>query len=119
MLGREPRPLGFWQLGHVSPHSGNESLIDEDRQEIRIREVTVVVRLFLAAHRTGFVAVGIVEARFLDHLAAAFQHLDLAINFVKDCALQKAEGIEVLGLCARAELISAGAPHRDVGVTAK
>ena len=70
----------------------------------RVREVAVVVRLFLAAHRAGLVAVRVVEARLLHDLAAALDQLDLPLDLEVDRPLDEAEGVEVLDLGAGAEL---------------
>ena len=43
-----------------------------ERQQIRVREITVVVRLLFAAHRYRLTEGGIPEARLLAHTAAEF-----------------------------------------------
>ena len=96
----------FWSgsSGSVAAHGLDERLVEHDRQQVRIGEVAVVVRLFLGAHRARLALVGVVEARFLHDLAAALEQLDLALDLVVDGLLDEAERIEVLDLGARAEL---------------
>ena len=94
------------------------SSIDERRQ-VGIGEVAVVLRVFLAAHRARLVAVGIVEARFLHDRAAVLDQLDLPAHLELDRLLHEAEAVEVLDLAARAERVAAGRAHRDVGVAAE
>ena len=94
-------------------------LVDCERQQVRIREVAIVVRFLLAAHRARLVAAGIVEARFLHDAAAALDQLDLARDLVIDRAFDEPEGIHVLDLAARAVLAPALVAHGDVRVAAE
>ena len=87
--------------------------------EIGIREVAIVVRFFLAAHRPRLFAIGIVEPRLLHDFAAAFDELDLPRGFDLDGLLDEAERVQVLELRARAELGLAAPAHRDVRVAAE
>ena len=111
--------LASGSSGSVARTRSIKSGVDLDRQQVRIREIAVVVRLFLAAHRPRFVLVGIVQTRFLHDLAAVLDHLDLPLDFEVDRLLDEAERIQVLELRARAELLLAARPHRNVGVAAK
>ena len=124
-------PLGY--AGHL--HEARKALLGQLRklllpglelfrvnvhwQEIRIREVAVVVGLFLAAHGLGDVLVRVVEARLLDHLATVQDHVFLAGNLVGNGAAHVAEGVHVLELRAGAELFLAPGSDGDVGVTAE
>ncbi len=102
------------QLRQRRAHGLDECLVERDRQQVRIREVAVVVRFFLGAQRARLALVRIVQARFLADLAAAFDDLDLARDLVVDRLLDEAERIQVLDLAARAELLlrRPGAPRR-------
>jgi hypothetical protein len=57
--------------------------------------------------------------RLLDDGPAGLEDLDLPRHLVLDGALDEAEGVEVLDLGARAELLRSGVAHRDVGIAAK
>jgi hypothetical protein len=48
------------------------------RQQVRVGEVAVVVRLFLRAHRAGLALHGVEQAGLLVDLAAVLEDLDLA-----------------------------------------
>ena len=87
-----------------------------DRQQIGIREVAIVVRFFLAAHRPRLFAVGVEEPRLLHDFAAAFDELDLPRGFDLDRFLDEPERVQVLELRARAELRLAAPAHRNVRV---
>jgi hypothetical protein len=75
------------------------------------------MRVFLAAHAPRFVAVRVVEARFLHHLAAVLDEGDLTLGFRFHHSHHEAHRIDVLRFRARAELV-AGAAHRHVHVGA-
>ena len=92
---------------------------NHQRQQVGIREIAVVLRVFLGAHGARLVLVGIVQARFLHDLAAVLEDVDLALRLELDGLLHEAERVEVLDLAARAELVVAGLAHRDVGVAAE
>ncbi len=77
------------------------------------------MRVFLAAHRARFLAVGVVQAGFLHHGAAVLDQLDLAAHFVVDGLFQEAERVQVLDLAARAERRVRAPAHRDVGIAAE
>ena len=104
VLAHEARGLLVRQLGQRRAHRLDGRVVDHERQQVRVGEVAVVVRLFLGAHRARLVLVRIVQARFLHDLAAALEQLDLALDLVVDRVLDEAERVEVLDLGARAEL---------------
>ncbi len=60
---------------------------DGHRHQVRIREIPVVVGLFLAAHGVGHTARIVPEPRFLDDLAAALKDILLALDLVFQGAL--------------------------------
>ena len=119
MIRDEARGLLVRQLRQRRPDRLDHRVVDHERQQVRIREIAVVVRLFLRAHRARLAAIRVVQARFLHDLAAALDQLDLALDLVVDRALDEAERIEVLDLGARAELLLALRPHGDVRVAAE
>ena len=67
----------------------------------------------------GFAGLDIIETRFLNHLAAGFDQLDLPLDFVLERHFQKAERIQILHFRFGAELRRAAQPHRNVGITAQ
>ena len=101
------------------PHVPNPCFIDYQGQQIRVREVAVVVSELLAAHGPCDFAVGIPQARFLHDAAARFDDFGLALDFVLNGFFHAAERVEVLDLRARAELGAADRPDGDVGITAQ
>ena len=87
------------------------------------------MRLFLAAHRPGFVAVGVIEPGFLHHCAAVFQNGDLAARLVFNGGLDEAHRVHVLDLTPRPKmaeilgglvfLVLAGPADRDIHIGAQ
>jgi hypothetical protein len=63
----------------------------DERQEIRIRKVAVVLRLLLGPHRARLVALGIEETRFLQHRLALLEQLDLTARLELDRMLHEPE----------------------------
>ncbi len=119
VLAAEARGLLVRQLRQRGAHGLDRGLVDHERQQVGIREVAVVVRFFLRAHRPRLAAVRVVQARLLHDLAAALDQLDLARDLVVDRLLDEAERVQVLDLGARAELRLALRAHRDVRVAAE
>src|SRR5919205_593986 len=68
-------------------------------------------------HRAGDAAVGIEQPRLLDHGAAAFEHIDLALRLMLDRLHHEADAVDVLGLGPRAEL-AVRLAHTDINVGA-
>jgi len=54
---------------------------DVDGQEIGLREIAVVVDLFLGTHGVGAIRGLIPQARFLGDAAAGFDDADVAVRF--------------------------------------
>src|SRR6185312_13098383 len=81
-------------------------------------KVAIVLRVFLAAHRSRLAAFGIEEPRLLDDAPAVLDHRDLAPRLVVDRLREEAEAVQVLDLAARAERL-AGAAYRNVRVAAE
>ncbi len=122
VVGADPQPLeplalGVGQLGQRGAAFLEERLVELERQQVRIGEVAIIVRIFLRPQRAGDVLVGIVEAGFLDDLAALLQHLDLALRLMLDHRHDEADRVDVLGLGAGAEL-AADFAHADIDVGA-
>jgi len=92
---------------------------DQERGEIRLGKISIIVRLLLAAHRPRHALFVVEKARLLQHLAAALDLLHLSLDLVFDRLAHEAEGVDVLQLDARAELLRAARPDADVGVAAE
>ena len=90
-----------------------------ERRQIRLGEIPVVVRFFLAAHRERPARRRIPQARFLVDAAAPLEQRDLPVDLVLERALHVTERVEVLDLGLDAEAASPGTAHRDVGVAAE
>jgi hypothetical protein len=110
------------QLRHVGANPFDPVGRDHQRGQVRIREVAVVVRFFLAAHGTRLapaaVAVRIEQGRRLLHRAAVLDQVDLPLDLAVDRLLQELEAVQVLDLAARAVRRTRLA-HRHVGVAAE
>ena len=104
ILALEPRAFLVRQLRQAIGDILDEEVINLERQQVRIRKIAIIVRIFLGAHRPGFTLVRIIEAGFLIHLAATFDQLDLTARFIFDGRLDKAERVHVLDLAARAQM---------------
>ena len=75
--------------------------------------------LLLAAHGEGDAALWIPCARFLNDVTTVLEHFGLTLNFVVDGILKCLERVDVLHLRARAQLVRANGPQRDVDVCAE
>ena len=88
---------------------------DHHRQQVRAREVAVIVGVFLGAHGAGGVGLAVIEPRFLNDFAAVLEHVDLPRHFQGDGFFHEAERVQVLGFGAGTERL-AGAAHGNVDV---
>jgi hypothetical protein len=119
VVGHETPPLVGGQLRKLRAHRGDRLRLDDYGQEVGIGKVSVVVRFFLAAHRTRLVLVGIIEPRLLRDSSAAFEELDLTRRLDFDGFLDESERVEILELRARTELLLSRASNGDVGIAPK
>ncbi len=94
-----------------------ERIVEFERQQIRVREVAIIVRIFLGPQRARRAAIGIEQPRLLHDRAALLEHLDLAPRLIFDDLHDEAHGIDVLRLRPRSELIARLA-HADIDVGA-
>ena len=110
------------QFGHGRTHLLDPLGRDDERRQIGVGEIAVVVRVFLAAHRTGLatpaVGVRVEQHRGLLHRATVFDQVDLPLDFAVDRLLQELEAVEVLDL-ATDTVRRARLAHRDVRVAAE
>ena len=89
---------------------------DDERRQIGLGEVAVVVGLLLGAHGISPALVGVPEAGLLDDAAAGLDDLDLALDLVLQSGADEAEGVDVLHLGLGAELLLAAGADGDIRV---
>ena len=71
VVSDEPFAARCGELRQRRLNLGEPVCIDLDMHQVWFREVAVVVRFFLAAHRCRFAGAGIEQQRLLDYLAAS------------------------------------------------
>ena len=103
VIGDETRALGIGKLRQVRRERIHIGLRQFERQEVRIGEIAIIVRLFLGAHRPRLAGLGVEQARLLVDRAALLDDLDLAARLVFDGLADEADRVDVLDLAARAE----------------
>ena len=108
----EPLTPGFRKLRELSLLLVEPRGLELERREVGLGEITVVVSVFLAAHRDGAVGVFVVEPRFLNDALARCASSDLPFDLVGKGAAEKPEGVDVLELDFGPEL---GRTHRTHG----
>ena len=94
-------------------------VVDDDRGQVGLGEVAVVVHRLLAALPVGGAAGRVEAAGFAVDGCAGFQQGNLPLNLVLDGPLHVAEGIHVLDLHLGAKLRGPVPHHRHVGVAAQ
>src|SRR3569623_394386 len=117
-IGDETGALLVRQLRQVRFQLLDIGLGEFQRQKVGIREVAIVVCLFLGAHRARLALVGIVKPGFLVDRAAVFDDFDLPARLILDRVADKADRVHVLDLAAGAEPLARPA-NRDVDVRAQ
>ena len=90
-----------------------------DRHEVGLGEVAVVVRLLLRPPGGERARRRVEVVRVLLDRAAGLPDVDLALDLGLDPARDEVEGVHVLDLGSRAELVRPGRTHGDVGVDAQ
>ena len=105
------------QPGHL--HGVDPLLRDQERRQVGLGEIAIVVRLLLRAHRARLALLVVEQPRLLRDLAARLDHRHLAADLVLDRLAHEAERVDVLQLHAGAQLLRALLSHRHVGVAAE
>ena len=104
----------------ISPRSAATTSAGRlDGDEVGLREVAVVVGLLLRAPRGQRARRSVEVVCLLLDLAARLPDADLALDLGVDPARDEVEGVHVLDLRARAQLVGAGRSNRHVGVDAE
>ena len=81
----------------------NKLLRKFQRQQVRVREIAIIMRFFFRAHRAGFAFGRVIQPGFLINGAAVFQNTDLAARFHINGLADKADRIDVFDFAARAK----------------
>ena len=115
----QPLAPGSGQLRHRVPHLLLPVVADNQRHQVRLRKVAVVVGVLLRSHRRGRARVDVIEPRLLPDLATCRNHAHLPRNLVLDRLFQEAEGVQILHFRSRAELLHPSGPYGDIGITAQ
>ena len=118
MVGNKTRCHHARQLRHLSPDALHPFLGNHQRRQIRVRKITVVRSVFLAAHGAGLAAVRVEQHGGLLDRVAVFDLLDLPQHLKVDGLLHELETVQVLDLAPCAQR-GAGPAHRHVGIAAK
>ena len=110
--------LGVGELGQAwRGIRSRKASLKLEREQVRIGEIAIIVRVLLGAQRARLALVGVEQAGFLDHVAAILDQVDLAARLMLDHRHDEADRIDVLGLGAGAEL-TARLADADVDVGA-
>ncbi len=88
------------------------------RQQVGIREIAIVMRFFLGAHRARLALVRVEQPRLLVDRAAILDDLDLAPRLVLDRLADEVDRVHVLDFAAGAER-TARLAHGNVDVGAQ
>ena len=94
------------QLRQCGAHGLDVRFAHHHRQQVRFREVAVVVGDFFAAHGAGRIPIRVVEPGFLPDRAALVEQVGLPRAFGADRFIDKAKGVEVLNLGARTQCVA-------------
>ncbi len=97
---------------------GDCRLVQLHGNEVRLREISIVVGVFLGAHGGGFHRFGIPAARFLHNRDGMRHAFALAARLVFKRRVNAAEGVHVLDFHLRAELLRAARTDGDVHIAA-
>ena len=106
------------QLADLAAQPLDEVVRRVHGDEVGLREVAVVLRLFLGAHRRRLLVARVEVERLLVDRAAGLVDLDLPRDLALDPLRREVERVHVLQLRARAQLVGAGRADGDVDVEA-
>uniref|UniRef100_E6PYF8 NAD-specific glutamate dehydrogenase n=1 Tax=mine drainage metagenome TaxID=410659 RepID=E6PYF8_9ZZZZ len=119
VVGDHALAAGLGQLGHAGGNLGLPGGGDDERRQVRLGKIAIVVGLFLGAHGIGAAFSGVPEACFLADLATGFDDLDLALDLVFERGADEAKAVDVFDFDFFTEGLRAARHDADVGVTAK
>ncbi|MNW60014.1 hypothetical protein D3C74_379720 [compost metagenome] len=87
--------------------------------QIRVREITIVMRLLFATHRQSFALSFIPAACLLNNFSAVIKNFGLTILFIFQTALYTTEGVHIFELRPSAQFLLTMWTQADVGITTK
>ena len=102
--------------GQTVPQLLKERRGDNNRKDVRLGEIAVIVGIFLAARGARLARIRVEMARFLLDNSAAAQNFFLAVEFVGDGPGYRYKTVQVLDLGTDAELFGALRAERYVDV---
>ena len=111
--------LGLGQFGELCDNLRAPGFIHNEREQIGLGEVAVIVRLLLRPHAVSAAFAGVVEARLLGDGSTGAQDLLMALNLILQGLADEAERVHVLDFSLGAELLLPDRAHADVGVAAQ
>ena len=108
------RPIRAPGSSPISPRSALDEVVRRmDGDEVGLREVAVVLRLFLGAHRRRLLVARVEMERLLVDGAARLVDLDLPRDLALDPLRREVERVHVLQLGARAQLVRSPAGRTE------
>ena len=113
----QPVPAGRRQHRQLGADPLDPLVVGDERHEVGLEEVPVVVGVLLGAQRVRAPVALVPVAGLLAHDLAGLEQVDLPAGLVLDGPAERAHRVEVLDLAAGAERL-ARAVHADVGVDA-
>ena len=106
------------QLRQGRKHGVSPRVVDNDRNEVGLLEVPVILRLLFGAHRYRDAAVLTPVPGFLNDHAAALEHFCLALDLIRNGAVNRTQRVHVLHLGSDPQLSGPRAAHGNVDVKA-
>src|SRR5262249_31634782 len=108
-----------WQFRQIPLKVSDPVLPELQWDEIGIRKIAVVMRLFLGSHDGRLAAIEIPQTSFLRDRSALAEDLRLALDFVLDGILDELEGIDVFQFNLDPVFPLPGRTERKIGLTPK
>src|SRR5207248_2075946 len=112
-------PPGVREFRQRSGGLCDERLGEDERWQIGLREVAVIVRILLRPLAEGHTAFLGPTTRLLEERATGPQYLGLPLHLILQRAIDAAEGVDVLDFHLRAELRRAARAERDIRIAAE
>src|SRR5215813_9772601 len=113
------QPPSFRQLRQSVADLSLPFCVNNKRQQIGLREIAIVVRLFLGTHAISPPLARIVEASFLDNFFTSFNYFDLTLNLISQSIANEAKRIHVLNFCLGPQLLFPAWTDAYIGIAAQ
>ena len=91
---------------------------NDNRRQIRLREVTIILAVLFIAHGVGFAKIIIPAQCLLDNLFTFFQQLCLPARLIRNGTGNRTEGIQVFHFAARTVFCASFFPQRQIYIAA-